>query len=94
MRFQNQFHVLMPFHVRIRGNPRIPGHFGMNDPGEDKDKYDTNGDKVWERRYDGRVGGDDSAAALALDAMGNVYVTGSSMGMNESEYLTIKYEQE
>lgn len=60
-------------------------------------KYDADGDLRWERRYDFSNGGD-SASAIALDAEGNVYVTGESngdtMGLRsdlDRGYATIKY---
>src|SRR5262249_24896320 len=40
-------------------------------------KYDADGNERWVTRYNGPVNGDDSAKALAADAAGNVYVTGS-----------------
>ena len=49
-------------------------------------KYYENGDTAWVRRYNGVGDGDDAAFAMALDASGNVYVTGLSGG-----YCTIKY---
>ncbi len=55
-------------------------------------KYDSNGNLLWERRYDGTVNYVDAASALALDKYGNVYVTGYSYGAFSGEdYLTIKY---
>src|SRR5688572_19932749 len=38
-------------------------------------KYNANGDKLWEARYDGPQHGSDWGSALALDAAGNIYVT-------------------
>ncbi|MCH7904228.1 MAG: SBBP repeat-containing protein [Armatimonadetes bacterium] len=56
-------------------------------------KYDTNGNLVWERRYNGPANGSDGAAALALDSSGNMYVTGFSSGFGTSlDYLTLKYD--
>jgi uncharacterized delta-60 repeat protein len=55
-------------------------------------KYDSNGDTVWTRRYDGAGGFYDVAVALAVDGNGNVYVTGESSGLNtSSDFATIKY---
>jgi uncharacterized delta-60 repeat protein len=54
-------------------------------------RYDANGIQRWVDRYHGGVG-DDFAYALAVDAAGNVYVTGESVGSGTgSDYATIKY---
>ena len=55
-------------------------------------KYAPNGDTLWLRRYKGPDGGYDEAYALALDAVGNIYVTGYSYGsVTGPDYATIKY---
>ncbi len=55
-------------------------------------KYDAAGTQQWVRRYDGPttvVASDyDNAAALAVDANGNVFVTGNSSG----DFATVKYD--
>ncbi len=56
-------------------------------------KYDPNGGLLWAARYDGPAAGEDVAVALALDAAGNVYVTGRSEGVATSfDYATLKYD--
>lgn len=56
-------------------------------------KYAPNGDTLWVRRYHGPHSWDE-AKALAVDAGGNVYVTGNSRrgsGGIYSDYATVKY---
>lgn len=55
-------------------------------------KYTTDGVQVWAVRYNGPINDADEAVALAVDASGDVYVTGRSMGSDYSmDYATIKY---
>ena len=58
-------------------------------------KYGPDGQELWVMRYNGPGDRFDSAAALALDSQGNVYVTGTSTNLygEDCEYVTIKYLQ-
>lgn len=57
-------------------------------------KYDAaTGVERWVARYDGTVRDNDVVHAMALDASGNVYVTGDSVGAgSRSDWATVKYD--
>ncbi|UCE39167.1 MAG: PQQ-binding-like beta-propeller repeat protein, partial [Thermoplasmata archaeon] len=55
-------------------------------------KYDSLGNELWVARYNGPDNGSDNAADLAVDSLGNVYVTGGSKGSGYQDYTTIKYD--
>jgi hypothetical protein len=62
-------------------------------------KYNPFGQEVWRAQYDGSAHADDIPTALAVDAAGNVYVTGMSMEGHQYhsaqyvryDYATVKY---
>ena len=55
-------------------------------------KYAPNGDTLWLRRYKGPGDDYDEAWAIAVDSIGNAYVTGYSTGSGTSQdYATIRY---
>lgn len=55
-------------------------------------KYNSNGIMQWAKRYNGSSSKEDMASSLALDAGGNVYVTGKSFQNNKGfDMLTVKY---
>ena len=58
-------------------------------------KYNSAGVEQWVARYSGSAKFDDNAESLALDALGNVYVTGWSgwrpTSSSNTDYATIKY---
>ena len=53
-------------------------------------KYNNNGDLLWVSRYDGTEIGHDEANAIAVDNLGNVFVT----GISEGDYATVKYDSD
>jgi Bacterial Ig domain/Calx-beta domain/Beta-propeller repeat len=61
-------------------------------------KYDTNGNQLWVSRFNGTGNGSDVPYDLAVDAEGNVYITGTTWrgknfeGGTEFDYVTIKYD--
>lgn len=55
-------------------------------------KYSSSGDLLWSSRYNGKGNDDDLSSAIAVDGLGNIFVTGYSVGLISSEdFLTIKY---
>jgi hypothetical protein len=57
-------------------------------------KYNKDGDQMWAASYNGTGSGADAAAALKVDASGNIFVTGSSLGQGTGiDFVTIKYQQ-
>ncbi|MDZ7291671.1 MAG: SBBP repeat-containing protein [candidate division KSB1 bacterium] len=57
-------------------------------------KYNSEGVEQWVARYKGPESDEDLAAALAIDASGNVYVTGQSGWVTNFDYVTVKYNSE
>jgi len=55
-------------------------------------KYNSTGEEQWVARYNVTGYSDDHATAIAIDGLGNVYVTGYSHGSGTGfDYATIKY---
>lgn len=54
-------------------------------------KYDTHGNLLWVSRFEGPDS--DTAADIAVDSSGNVYVTGSCVGSStNADFCTVKYD--
>ena len=55
-------------------------------------KYNSSGAQQWVARYNGPANGEDVAYAITRDSAGNIYVTGSSLGLGTGlDFATIKY---
>jgi uncharacterized delta-60 repeat protein len=79
--------------VDLQGNVYVTGssYNASNNTDYATVKYDSDGNQLWVARYDGPVSGNDSATDLVMDSAGNLFVTGSSAGVNKSDYATVKY---
>jgi uncharacterized delta-60 repeat protein len=55
-------------------------------------KYNSDGDTLWLRRYNGPGNDGDFAFSVAVDRQGNVYVTGESWSGTSDDCATIKYD--
>jgi hypothetical protein len=76
------------------GDVFVTGHCGDDPTNTDymTIKYNSSGDTVWTRRYNGPANHQDYAYGCVVDGMGNLYVTGSSCDeTNDENFLTIKY---
>jgi len=76
------------------GNVYVTGGSAVSDivPDYATLKYDSTGQQQWVAYYTGPGNNADFAEAIAVDASGNVYVTGESyVSPANSDYVTIKY---
>jgi hypothetical protein len=55
--------------------------------------YDPQGNQLWVSTYNGPDNMDDGAFAIAVDILGNIYVTGFSQGADTDwDYATVRYD--
>lgn len=78
------------------GNAYVTGSSDRAGSGQDYVtlKYNSQGKVLWLARYNGPANSFDQAAAIAVDSLGNVYVTGSSSDGSGNDYATVKYNPE
>ena len=80
--------------VDASSNVYVTGHSLGNGSNDDYAtiKYNSAGAEEWVQRYNGPGNSIDRAYSIAVDASGNVYVTGRSFGSGTGrDYATIKY---
>ncbi|MES2760955.1 MAG: SBBP repeat-containing protein [Bacteroidota bacterium] len=80
--------------VDASGNVYVTGYSTTLAQGRDMvtKKYNSSGTLQWTETYNSAVNGNDEGADIAIDASGNIYVTGSTASeINQSDYYTIKY---
>jgi uncharacterized delta-60 repeat protein len=88
------YDVAISIELDLNGNVIVSGSSDGVSTGLDycTIKYNSNGDTVWLRRYNGPGNGDDEVLAMALDAAGNIYVVGKSTSVNgDFDICIIKY---
>ena len=91
------FDVATDIAIDSSGNVYVTGYSSNIVSGDDyvTIKYDTRGNLIWIARYNGTANEDDLAAAVSVDANGNVYVSGTSVNSGtSSDFVTIKYNRD
>jgi uncharacterized delta-60 repeat protein len=80
--------------VDAAGNVYVTGRsWGAGNEDYATIKYDTDGVPQWVARYGGPINADNYARSIAVDAAGNAYVTGQSIGSGTGwDYATVKYD--
>ena len=90
----NNIHEPIDVKLDGAGNVYVTGFSSNKDNNKDfcTIKYDPSGIEQWVKIYNGPGNKDDMPTSFAVDASGNAYVTGVSIGVDsKKDYCTIKY---
>jgi uncharacterized delta-60 repeat protein len=89
----NQNDIVTSLSIDASGNTYVTGYSRGSGTALDYAtiKYNSSGNAQWLQRYNGPAGSNDFAYSIAVDAAGNVYVTGQSDSAASSDYATVKY---
>jgi len=89
----NSFDEPTSVKLDLFGNVYVSGNTGIGSTSDITTiKYNSGGDQLWEHTYNGPGNGEDQAKSMAVDQLGNVYVTGYSTGVGTGwDITTIKY---
>lgn len=77
------------------GDVFVTGYLSSPEHGQDyyTARYNHSGQEIWSAIYNGPADGNDRAISIAIDLYSNVYVTGSSLGLDGTlDYATVKYD--
>ncbi len=88
---------ILPSAIDAYGNVYVGGYALTANKGYDYSlvKYSSSGVVLWAQAYNGAYNGNDKITAIAVDALGNVFVTGSSAtSPTSSDYVTILYDKD
>lgn len=79
-------------HVDNAGNIYITGYSYIGSADLLTLKYDSNGNLIFNRYYDGTTHGNENGNSVTTDNFGNVYVAGyTSLSFSDRDYITLKY---
>ncbi|MDH5662022.1 MAG: SBBP repeat-containing protein [Elusimicrobiota bacterium] len=93
----NQFDIGRGIAIDDSGNVYVTGSETVGGASQNiwVRKYDTDGDVVWTKTYNGTANGQDVGEGIAVDGGGNVYVTGYETVSGESYNIWVrKYDSE
>lgn len=80
--------------VDAQGNVYTAGYVTSSNQGQNGAlvKYNSAGNQMWVRYYNGASNGDDYIGHMKLDAAGNIYLAGTSFSsVSQNDYITLKY---